>query len=216
MSVKPDWWIEEQAKAHNMISPFIPSLASTKWDESREWEVKPIISYGLASAAYDARLADEFAFYVNRTIPLDPMNVGKADCCFRTTDSFLLGPGQFVLATTMETFIIPRNIVAMVAEKSTYKRCGISIGNTRLEPEWCGQITLEIKNDNPSRSVILRAGEGIVAIEFHSLMAQERENVSLSKGPNISYADRKGKYQGQKGVTLPKGIDEGFDWSSRA
>lgn len=209
MSVKPDWWIEKQAMECGMIHPFASHLVSKDnyigedWNESE----KSIISYGLASAAYDARLADEFAFYVQRSIPLDPMNVSKADCCFRTTDSFLLGPGQFVLATTMETFLIPRNIVAMVAEKSTYKRCGISIGNTRLEPEWCGQITLEIKNDNSSRSVILRAGEGIVAIEFHSLIAQERENVTLPRGPDISYADRKGKYQGQKGVTLPKGID---------
>ncbi len=203
MSVKPDWWIEKQATERGMISPFKSELVS------KYLKGKSLISYGLASAAYDARLSNEFAFYVQRSIPLDPMKVSKADCCFRTTDSFLLRPGEFVLCTTIETFIIPRNVVAMVAEKSTYKRCGISIGNTRLEPEWCGQITLEIKNDNPSRSVILRADEGIVAIEFHSLEAQERENVSLPRGPRISYADRRGKYQNQVGVTLPKGMDNG-------
>lgn len=203
MSVKPDWWIAEQVARHDMIKPFKSKLIS------KDYEGKSIISYGLASAAYDARLSNEFVSYAQRTIPLDPMNVNRADCYFITTNSFLLRPGAFVLCTTMETFNIPRNVIAMVAEKSTYKRCGISIGNTRLEPEWCGQITLEIKNDNLSRSVILRAGEGIVAIEFHSLKAQEREDVSLPKGPRISYADRKGKYQNQVGVTLPKGMDNG-------
>lgn len=213
MSVKPDWWIREQCQKHQMILPYVEELVSRV-------NGKKVVSWGLASSAYDARLGSEFLTYNNSTHPLDPMDVKDFACFSKTCSEFILMPGAFVLATTFETFIIPRNVVATVAEKSTYKRCGISVGNTRLEPGWRGQVTLEIKNDNPDRSVILRSGEGIVAIEFHELSAsdyiittQHECDVSYAddyvittqRECDVSYADRKGKYQDQIGVTLAKG-----------
>jgi len=140
-------------------------------------------------------VGDEWVEYWShgRAPYLDPANITEDDVFRRRSDEFVLPAGAFVLAHTVETLAMPRDVLGKVTDKSSLARCGITLQTTVLEPGWTGQITLEIYNNSP-RAVLLRAGQGIAQVLFF-------------KGSpcRVSYDDRKGKYQFQTGVTLPKG-----------
>lgn len=173
--------------ADGMIHPFVGE--STKGPGGT--------SYGLSSFGYDVRVGNEWVTYKGVTCfgahqPLDPANVTEDEVYRVRRNEFVLPAGGFVLAHTMETLSMPRDVVGKVTDKSSLARCGITLQTTVLEPGWSGQVTLEIYNNSP-RSVLLRAGQGIAQILF------------FRGAPcRISYADRKGKYQDQRGVTLPR------------
>jgi dCTP deaminase len=186
MSIKSDRWIIEQAKA-GMIEPFDAG-------QVRERDGNKIISYGTSSYGYDVRCSNEFKIFtnINSTIvdpkAFDPQNFVdfKGDVC-------IIPPNSFALARTVEYFRVPRNVLTICLGKSTYARCGIIVNVTPLEPEWEGQVTLEFSNTTPLPAKIY-AFEGVAQMLFF-----ESDEVCLT-----SYKDRGGKYQGQKGVTLPK------------
>jgi len=183
VSIKNDAWIKEMALKHRMIEPFVESQVSSS-----------VISYGLSSYGYDIRVADEFKVFTNiYTTIVDPKNFDeksfvemKGACC-------VIPPNSFALAKTVEYFRIPRNILTICLGKSTYARCGIIVNVTPFEPEWEGYATLEISNTTPLPAKIY-ANEGIAQVIFF-----EADEECL-----ISYADKKGKYQKQMGITLPK------------
>jgi dCTP deaminase len=169
--------------ALGMIEPFVSQ--STKGPGGT--------SYGLSSMGYDIRVGNEWVEYRrNNDEPLDPANIKEEDTRRVVADEFVLRQGAFVLACTIETIAMPRDLIGLVKDKSSLARCGLTVQNTVLEPGWCGQVTLEIYNNSP-RPVLLRAGQGIAQVIF------ERGDPCA-----VSYADRKGKYQGQVGVTLPR------------
>jgi len=183
MSVQPDKWIREQALNKRMIEPFVEKLSH-----------KGTISYGLSSYGYDARVSDEFKIFTNvDSAVVDPKDFQAHGFVDRKTDICIIPPNSFVLARTVEYFRIPRDTLVICLGKSTYARCGIIVNVTPLEPEWEGHVTLEFSNTTPLPAKIY-ANEG--ACQFIFLKAQEM--------CETSYADRAGKYQGQKGVTLPK------------
>lgn len=170
--------------AGGMITPFV--AASTRGPGGT--------SFGLSSFGYDIRLGNEFVTYrTNNDVPLDPARELTEEEIRRTVaPEFVLRPNSFVLACTLETLSIPRDCLGLVKDKSSLARFGITLQTTVLEPGWTGQVTLEIYNNNP-RPVLLRAGQGIAQVIF------ERGDPC-----HVSYADRKGKYQCQVGVTLPR------------
>jgi dCTP deaminase len=170
--------------AVGMITPFVAQ--STKGPGGT--------SFGLSSFGYDVRLGREFVSYrTNNDVPLDPaLEITEEDISRTYADQFVLRPNSFVLAHTLETLDMPRDCLGLVKDKSSLARCGLTVQNTVLEPGWRGQITLEIYNNGP-RPVLLRAGQGIAQVIF------ERGDPC-----HVSYADRKGKYQDQSGVTLPR------------
>jgi dCTP deaminase len=183
MPVLPDHWIREQALRHGMIEPFEERL-------HREG----VISYGLSSYGYDARVSDEFKIFTNvNSAVVDPKAFDTAGFVDRKADVCTIPPNSFVLARTVEYFRIPRDVLVICVGKSTYARCGIIVNVTPLEPEWEGHVTLEFSNTTPLPAR-LYANEG--ACQFLFLRADSP--------CEISYGDRKGKYQGQKGVTLPR------------
>jgi dCTP deaminase len=150
-------------------------------------------SYGLSSFGYDVRVGREWVEYRrNNDEPLDPANIREDDTKRTVADEFVIRPGCFVLACTLEILSIPRDCIGLVKDKSSLARCGLTVQNTVLEPEWRGQVTLEIYNNSP-RPVLLRAGQGIAQVIFET-----------GDPCHVSYADRKGKYQDQQGVTLPR------------
>ncbi|MGY8963962.1 MAG: dCTP deaminase, partial [Rhodospirillales bacterium] len=157
-------------------------------------ERKDVISYGVSSYGYDARVSDEFKIFtnVNNTV-VDPKNFSTQGFVDRKTDVCVIPPNSFVLARTVELFRIPRDVLVICLGKSTYARCGIIVNVTPLEPEWEGHVTLEFSNTTPLPARIY-ANEG--ACQFIFLKGDSE--------CDVSYADRKGKYQGQQGVTLPK------------
>lgn len=183
MPIMPDHWIRDAAQQRGMIEPFVENLAR-----------EGVISYGLSSYGYDARVADEFKIFTNiDSAVVDPKNFTTNSFVDRKTDVCIIPPNSFVLARTVEYFRIPRDTLVICLGKSTYARCGIIVNVTPLEPEWEGHVTLEFSNTTPLPAKIY-ANEG--ACQFLFL-----------KGDSLcetSYADRKGKYQGQRGVTLPK------------
>jgi dCTP deaminase len=183
MAIMPDTWIRQQALEHGMITPFEERL-------KREG----VISYGLSSYGYDCRLSDEFMIFTNvDSAVVDPKNFNPASFVTRKTDVCIIPPNSFVLCRTVETFKVPRDVLVVCLGKSTYARCGLIVNVTPLEPEWEGQVTLEISNTTPLPAKVY-ANEGIAQFLFF-------------KGDSVcevSYADRAGKYQGQQGVTLPK------------
>ncbi|MDE0799448.1 MAG: dCTP deaminase [Rhodospirillaceae bacterium] len=183
MSVMPDSWIRRKAVEDGMIEPFTDRL-----------ERKDVISYGVSSYGYDARVSDEFKIFtnVNNTV-VDPKNFSTQGFVDRKTDVCVIPPNSFVLARTVELFRIPRDVLVICLGKSTYARCGIIVNVTPLEPEWEGHVTLEFSNTTPLPARIY-ANEG--ACQFIFLKGDSE--------CDVSYADRKGKYQGQQGVTLPK------------
>jgi dCTP deaminase len=183
MSVMPDSWIRRMATEHGMIEPYTDRLARDG-----------VISYGLSSYGYDARVSDEFKIFTNVDNALvDPKDFSTQSFVDRKTDICVIPPNSFALARTVEMFRIPRDVLVICLGKSTYARCGIIVNVTPLEPEWEGHVTLEFSNTTPLPARIY-ANEG--ACQFIFLKADSE--------CEVSYADRKGKYQGQQGVTLPK------------
>jgi len=183
MGLKPDYWIEEMVKKYGMIEPFEPKLIR-----------KGVISYGLSSYGYDIRVADEFKIFTDVFSPVvDPKNFDPKSFVDVKGDTCIIPPNSFCLARTIEYFRIPRNVMGICLGKSTYARCGIVVNITPLEPEWEGHLTIEISNTTPLPAKIY-AGEGIAQVIF-----LEADEVC-----RISYKDRKGKYQAQRGVTPPK------------
>lgn len=181
MPIMSDAWIR-QAALQGMIDPFVEKLTSSH-----------VISYGLSSYGYDARVAREFKIFTNiDNAIVDPKNFSCHSFVSRETDVCVIPPNSFVLARTLEYFRIPRDVMVICLGKSTYARCGIIVNVTPLEPEWEGHVTLEFSNTTPLPAKIY-AGEG--ACQFLFLKGE---------APcEVSYKDRQGKYMGQRGVTLP-------------
>jgi len=183
MAVMPDRWIRSMARERGMIEPFEDGL-------SREG----VISYGLSSYGYDARVSNEFKIFTNvDSAVVDPKQFSATGFVDRELDVCVIPPNSFALARTVEYFRIPRDVLVICLGKSTYARCGIIVNVTPLEPEWEGHVTLEFSNTTPLPARIY-ANEG--AAQFIFLKADEE--------CEVSYADRKGKYQGQRGVTVPR------------
>ena len=183
MAILSDKWIRTQALEHGMIEPFVEA-------QRRDG----CISYGLSSYGYDARVAPEFKIFTNvNSAVVDPKQFDPASFVDRDTDVCVIPPNSFVLARTVEYFRVPRDVLVICLGKSTYARCGIIVNVTPLEPGWEGHVTLEFSNTTPLPAKIY-ANEG--ACQFLFLQGNEP--------CEVSYADRAGKYMGQRGVTLPK------------
>ena len=171
------------ARTHRMIEPFA------------EGEVRPgVISYGVSSYGYDIRVADEFKVFTNiNSTVVDPKNFDSRSFVDIKADICIIPPNSFALAKTIEYFRIPRDVLTVCVGKSTYARCGLIVNVTPFEPEWEGFVTLEISNTTPLPARVY-ANEGIAQVLFFQ-----------SDEPcEISYADKKGKYQKQQGLTLPR------------
>lgn len=187
MSIKSDTWIRRMAETHNMIEPFAPNQVA-KNDGGK------IISYGTSSYGYDVRCAREFKVFTNiNSAIVDPKAFSPHSFVEIESDVCIIPPNSFVLARTVEYFRIPRNVLTICLGKSTYARCGIIVNVTPLEPEWEGHVTLEFSNTTNLPAKIY-ANEGVAQMLF-----LESDEVC-----EVSYKDRGGKYQGQKGVTLPR------------
>ena len=183
MAIMPDSWIRERAENDGMIEPYVDS-------QRRDG----MISYGVSSYGYDARVSREFKLFTNvDNAIVDPKAFSDQSFVERDTDVCIIPPNSFALASTVEFFRIPRNVLVICLGKSTYARCGIIVNVTPLEPEWEGHVTLEFSNTTPLPAKIY-ANEGVA--QFIFLKGNEK--------PDVSYADRNGKYMGQTGVTLPK------------
>jgi dCTP deaminase len=187
MTIKSDKWIRRMAQSHKMIEPFEPG-------QVRERGGEKIVSYGTSSYGYDTRCADEFKIFtnINSTI-VDPKNFDEKSFVDVKGAVCIIPPNSFALARTVEFFRIPRNVLVICLGKSSLARCGIVVNVTPLEPEWEGHVTLEFSNTTPLPAKIY-ANEGVAQMLFF-----ESDEVC-----ETSYKDRGGKYQGQKGVTLPK------------
>ncbi|NPA51096.1 MAG: dCTP deaminase [Epsilonproteobacteria bacterium] len=183
MGLKSDKWIREKALKDKMIEPFCEKLVA-----------KDVISYGLSSYGYDIRVSDEFKIFtnVNSTV-IDPKDFNIANVVDFKGDVCIIPPNSFALARTVEYFRMPSNVLAICLGKSTYARCGIIVNVTPFEPGFEGHITIEISNTTPLPAKIY-ANEGIAQVIFFEGDEQ----------CEITYRDRKGKYQGQNGITLPK------------
>lgn len=187
MSIKSDKWIQRMAREHSMIEPFESGQVRTLKGEK-------IISYGTSSYGYDVRCADEFKIFTNiNSAVVDPKQFSQDSFVDVQSDVCIIPPNSFALARTVEYFKIPRNVLTICLGKSTYARCGIIVNVTPLEPEWEGQVTLEFSNTTPLPAKIY-ANEGVAQMLF-----LESDEACIT-----SYKDRAGKYQGQKGVTLPE------------
>ena len=179
MSIKPDHWIRHMSQEQGMITPFEPQLVRG-----------PVISYGLSSYGYDIRLANEFKVPVEGNGILDPKQLAQETFVDRKAELFDLAPRTFVLGRTVEYFSIPSNVLTLCVGKGSYARCGVLVNVTPFEPGWQGYATLCIANIGP-RTVRLYAGEGIAQVLFFE-----------SDEPcEVTYADRKGKYQAQLAIT---------------
>jgi dCTP deaminase len=183
MSVLSDKWIKQMSLEKEMIKPFVEN--QQRGDN---------ISFGLSSYGYDARVSNEFKIFTNvHSTVVDPKNFSQESFVTKKEDVCIIPPNSFVLASTVEYFRIPRDVLVICLGKSTYARCGIIVNVTPLEPEWEGHVTLEFSNTTPLPAKIY-ANEG--ACQFIFLKGDQ--------SPEVSYADRKGKYMKQQGVTLPK------------
>ena len=182
-SIKSDRWIKKMALEQRMIEPF----------EDRQVRAG-VISYGLSSYGYDIRVADEFKVFTNiNSTVVDPKNFDARSFVDVRGDVCIIPPNSFALSRTVEYFRIPRDVLTVCVGKSTYARCGLIVNVTPFEPEWEGFVTLEISNTTPLPAKVY-ANEGIAQVLFFQ-----------SDEPcEVSYADKKGKYQGQPGLTLPK------------
>lgn len=183
MAIKADRWIREMSLAHGMIEPF----------EDRQVR-QGVVSYGLSSYGYDIRVADEFKVFTNvyNTV-VDPKRFDPQSFVDIKADVCIVPPNSFALARTIEYFRIPRNVLTVCLGKSTYARCGIIVNVTPFEPEWEGHVTIEISNTTPLPAKIY-ANEGIAQVLFFQ----------GDEPCEVSYKDKQGKYQAQRGVTLPK------------
>ena len=185
--IKSDRWIRRMAAEHKMIEPFEPG-------QVRELEGRRIVSYGTSSYGYDIRCSNEFKLFTNlNSTIVDPKNFDDKSFVDFNGESCIIPPNSFALARTVEYFRIPRNVLTICLGKSTYARCGIIVNVTPLEPEWEGYVTLEFSNTTPLPARVY-ANEG--ACQFLFLQGNEP--------CEVSYRDKAGKYQGQRGVTLPK------------
>jgi len=183
MSIKSDKWIRKQALENKMIEPF-----------SEKQVREGVISYGLSSYGYDLRVSNEFKIFTNvNSAIIDPKNFDEKSFVSVEADTIIVPPNSFALARSIEYFRIPRDVLTICVGKSTYARCGIIVNVTPFEPEWEGYVTLEISNTTPLPARIY-ANEGLCQILFF-----QSDEVC-----EVSYGDRKGKYQGQHGITLPK------------
>ncbi len=183
MSVLSDRWIKKMALEKEMIQPFVSKQ-----------EGKKVISYGLSSFGYDARVSDEFKIFTDvDSAVVDPKNFKSNSFVSRKVKECIIPPNSFVLASTVEYFKIPKDVLVICLGKSTYARCGIIVNVTPLEPGWEGHVTLEFSNTTPLPAKIY-ANEG--AAQFVFLQGNEE--------PLVTYEKRNGKYMKQSGVTLPK------------
>ncbi|MFT5194567.1 MAG: dCTP deaminase [Cellvibrionaceae bacterium] len=183
MGLKADNWIRKMAKEQGMIEPFIENQVR-----------KDVISYGVSSYGYDVRVTDEFKIFTNvHSAIVDPKNFVPESFFDFKGEVCIIPPNSFVLARTVEYFRIPRNVLTMCIGKSTYARCGLIVNVTPFEPEWEGYVTLEISNTTPLPAKIY-ANEGIAQVLFFEGDEQ----------CDTTYADRKGKYQGQTEIVLPR------------
>jgi len=183
MSIKSDRWIRKMAHEQGMIEPFVDNQVR-----------QGVISYGVSSYGYDIRIADEFKIFTNvYSAIVDPKNFDPHSMIDFKGDVCIIPPNSFALARTIEYFRIPRSILTVCVGKSTYARCGIIVNVTPFEPEWEGFVTLEISNTTPLPAKIY-ANEGIAQVLFF-----ESDEIC-----EISYADKKGKYQKQQSISLPK------------
>ena len=183
MSFLSDQWIKKMVQETEMIKPFVDQQKSDK-----------NISYGLSSFGYDARVSNEFKIFTDvDSAIVDPKNFKQNSFVSRTSEECIIPPNSFVLASTVEYFKIPKDVLVICLGKSTYARYGIIVNVTPLEPGWEGHVTLEFSNTTPLPAKIY-ANEG--AAQFVFIKGNEK--------PEVTYAKRKGKYMKQKGVTLPK------------
>jgi len=183
MSIRSDKWIRRMAQEKHMIDPFVENQVR-----------KGVISYGLSSYGYDIRVANEFKIFTNVfSVTVDPKQFDVKSMVDFNGDVCIIPPNSFALARTVEYFRIPRDTLTICVGKSTYARCGIIVNVTPFEPEWEGYVTLEISNTTPLPAKIY-ANEGIAQVLFF-----EGDEVC-----ETSYADRKGKYQNQQGILLPR------------
>jgi dCTP deaminase len=175
------------AEQMGMIEPF-------ERDQVREVNEQRVISFGTSSYGYDVRCAADFKVFTNiNSAIVDPKQFDESSFVDKQSDICIIPPNSFALARTVEYFRIPRNVLTICLGKSTYARCGIIVNVTPLEPEWEGHVTLEFSNTTPLPAKIY-ANEGVAQMIFF-----ESDEVC-----GTSYRDRAGKYQGQRGVTLPK------------
>ena len=182
-SIKSDRWIRKMALEHGMIEPF----------EDRQVR-EGVVSYGLSSYGYDIRVADEFKVFTNiNSTVVDPKNFDPKSFVDIKADVCIIPPNSFALAKTIEYFRIPRDVLTVCVGKSTYARCGLIVNVTPFEPEWEGYVTLEISNTTPLPAKVY-ANEGISQVLFFQ----------GDEPCEVSYADKKGKYQKQQGLTLPR------------
>jgi dCTP deaminase len=179
--VKPDSWIRRMALEHGMIEPFAEGVPRPG-----------VISYGLSSYGYDMRISREFKVF-SGSGPADPKASSASSYRDVATDVLEISPSSCVLGRSVEYFRIPRDIIAVTFGKSTYARCGVIVNVTPFEPEWEGFVTISITNSNPFHAR-LYAGEGIAQVLF----------LGADGGCEQSYADKKGKYQAQKRITVAK------------
>ncbi len=187
MSIKSDRWIRRMAGEHGMIEPF-------EAGQVRERDGHKLISFGTSSYGYDVRCSDEFKVFTNiNSATVDPKHFDESSFVSVRGDECVIPPNSFALASTVEYFRIPRNVLTICLGKSTYARCGIIVNVTPLEPEWEGHVTLEFSNTTTLPAKIY-ANEGVAQMLFF-----ESDEVC-----EVSYKDRGGKYQGQRGVTLPR------------
>ncbi len=183
MGIKPDHWIRKMALEHRMIEPFVDTQVRNG-----------VISYGVSSYGYDIRIGNTFKIFTNVfNSVVDPKDFDPKSMVDFVGDVCIIPPNSFVLAQTVEYFRIPRNVLTICVGKSTYARCGLIVNVTPFEPEWEGYVTLEISNTTPLPAKIY-ANEGIAQVLFF-----EADEVC-----EVSYADKKGKYQGQQNIVLPK------------
>jgi dCTP deaminase len=183
MAIKSDHWIRRMALEQDMISPF-----------SEKQVRQGVVSYGLSSYGYDLRVADEFKIFTNvNSSIVDPKKFDEKSFVTINSDVCIVPPNSFALARSIEYFKIPRTVLTLCVGKSTYARCGIIVNVTPFEPEWEGFVTLEISNTTPLPAKIY-ANEGLCQILFF-----ESDEVC-----ETSYKDRRGKYQAQTGIVLPK------------
>jgi dCTP deaminase len=183
MPIKSDKWIRRMCEEHRMIEPF-----------ERGQVRDGVISYGLSSYGYDIRVSREFKVFTNvHNAIVDPKRFDAKSFVDFTVDECIIPPNSFALARTEEYFRIPRGVLAICVGKSTYARCGLVVNVTPLEPTWEGYLTLEISNTTPLPAKVY-GGEGIAQLLF----------LEGDEEPEVAYADRKGKYMMQQGVTLPR------------
>ena len=187
MTIKSDKWIKRMVSEEGMIDPFEPR-------QVRKNGEKRLISYGTSSYGYDVRCSNEFKIFTNiNSATVDPKHFDESSFIDLMGDECVVPPNSFALASTIEYFKIPRNVLTICLGKSTYARCGIIVNVTPFEPEWQGYVTLEISNTTPLPAK-LYANEGLAQVLFFE----------ASEECSVSYKDRSGKYMKQVGITVPR------------